>query len=248
MSTELGWFNRQACRDLTSQCLSCFRSIPGQVKKVEEATSWTRTTYFSNFIIFIQDCGPLKQRQQCEDPFSITLEKNIGEKHVAASKNPSVIQPCQLWFRPASEDFLGAFLRPWKAPCICIGCHSSQVICLHHLNHMWCASWIYMNWMNLRICIFVSSDPQVACFLFSSQNPIRFPWSDGFTQQTFKFSWASLLKIPNSGTDLNQTRLLWFWEPDTNQTRTGVIPVGQSQNIKNPLLWWNSVPKRRQTA
>lgn len=114
----------------------------------------------------------------------------------------------------------------------------SHVMCLMNLHEL-------NEFTNMH---FRFLDPQVACFLFSSQNPIRFPWSDGSTQQTFKFSWASLLKIPSSGTHFNQTRLLWFWELDTNQTRTGVIPVGQSQNIKNPLLWWNSVPKRRQTA
>ena len=54
---------------LTSQCLTCLHSTPGQVRMIEEATAWTRTACFSKFVIFIQGFGSISHVQPCEHFF-----------------------------------------------------------------------------------------------------------------------------------------------------------------------------------
>ena len=215
---------------LTSQCLTCLHSTPGQVRMIEEATAWTRTACFSKFVIFIQGFGSISHVQPCEHFFN-----KSRENHVAASTKPRVIQPCQLWFRQASEDFLAAFLRPRKVPCTQFECHSSQVVWLHHLSHVWCSSW------SSEHAFLVPNDSQGCVLSFFGHSLIRFSWGDAFIQQAFNCFSSSFLEIPNFDTDLNQTRILWFWEPDANQTRSGVTQVGKSQK-RIQLLNYGTIP------
>ena len=73
---------------LTSQCLTCLHSTPGQVRMIEEATAWTRTACFSKFVIFIQGFGSISHAQPWEHFFNKSRENHV-------------VQPCQqnlLWY------------------------------------------------------------------------------------------------------------------------------------------------------